>query len=49
MEALAWLSEGIWIDVPGGATVESMQTEIEEAFRRIAAFVPPAQLLNSEE
>ncbi|REJ84439.1 MAG: hypothetical protein DWQ34_19915 [Planctomycetota bacterium] len=49
MQAIAWLSEGIWIDVPGGATVAGMQTEIEEAFRRIAAFVPPAKLLSSEE
>ena len=45
MEAIAWLGNGIWVNVPGNTTVAAMEDDILEAFRRIAAFVPPARLM----
>lgn len=49
MEAIAWLGRGIYIEVPGGTSVTEMEDDVKEAFRRIAAFVPPAKLLNPAE
>lgn len=49
MEAIAWLGRGIYIEVPGGTSVNEMEEDVQEAFRRIAAFVPPAKLLNPAE
>ena len=49
MRAIAHLGDGISIVVPGGTSVSEMQAEIEEAFRQIAAMVPPAKLLNPAE
>jgi Flp pilus assembly protein TadG len=49
LEAIAWLGNGIYIEVPGGTSVEEMQDQVEEGFQRIAAFVPPARLLNPAE
>ncbi|MCA8997566.1 MAG: hypothetical protein KDA80_11280, partial [Planctomycetaceae bacterium] len=49
MEAIAFLGNGHYIDVPGGYSVTDMEDEVLEAFRRIATFVPPARLLPSED
>jgi len=49
MEAIAHLGGGIYIVVPGGTSVSEMQEQIEDAFRQIAAMVPPAKLLNPAE
>lgn len=49
LRAIAWLGNGIYIEVPGGTSVEEMQDQVEEGFQRIAAFVPPAKLLNPAE
>ena len=49
MKAIAWIGRGIYIEVPGGTSVEEMEEDVHEAFRRIAAFVPPAKLLNPAE
>ena len=49
MRAIAHIGDGIAIVVPGGTSVSEMQTEIEEAFQKIAAMVPPAKLLNPAE
>ncbi|MFG0331882.1 MAG: pilus assembly protein TadG-related protein [Maioricimonas sp. JB049] len=46
MRAIAHMANGHWIDVPGGSTIAEMETEVLEAFNRIAAFVPPAKLLS---
>jgi hypothetical protein len=45
MEAIAFAGGGIFIDVPGQATVEEMEAQLGDAFSQIAAKVPPAQLL----
>jgi hypothetical protein len=44
MKAIAWISDGIWIDVPGGASVAEMESQMLEAFAKVAANVPPAKL-----
>lgn len=49
MRAISHLGDGIAIVVPGSTSVSQMQAEIEEAFRQIAAMVPPAKLLNPAE
>jgi Flp pilus assembly protein TadG len=48
MEAIAFAAGGVWIDVPGGSTVEEMQTQLLEAFSEIAAKVPAAKLTYDE-
>ena len=45
MEAIAFAGEGVWIDVPGGGTVESMEAQMLEAFSEIAGRVPPPTLV----
>ncbi|MDF1744557.1 MAG: VWA domain-containing protein [Gimesia sp.] len=49
MEAIAKACNGIWIDAPGGATIEDMQAQLLVAFGKIAANVPPAKLLADPE
>lgn len=48
MEAISFAGEGVWIDVPGGGTVESMETQMLEAFSEIAGRVPPPTLVYDE-
>jgi len=48
MQAIAHIGGGIWVDVPGGASVAEMEAQMLEAFALIAANVPPAKLLNEE-
>ncbi|WP_437204703.1 pilus assembly protein TadG-related protein [Planctomicrobium sp. SH664] len=46
LKAIAWLGNGVFINVPGGSSVSDMTEQVEAAFTKIAAFVPPAKLLN---
>lgn len=46
MRAIAHIANGHFIDVPGGFSVADMEADVQEAFHRIASFVPPAKLLN---
>ena len=48
MEAISFAGEGVWIDVPGGGTVESMESQMLEAFSEIAGRVPPPTLVYDE-
>ncbi|HRX82562.1 MAG TPA: hypothetical protein P5307_26025, partial [Pirellulaceae bacterium] len=48
MEAIAFAGNGVWMNVPGGTTVTQMEEELIDAFRQIAAKVPPAKLIYSE-
>ena len=45
MEAISFAGEGVWIDVPGGGTVESMEAQMLDAFSEIAGRVPPPTLV----
>ncbi len=49
MEAIAFAGSGLWIDAPGGATIEDMEDQLLQAFAEIAAAVPPPKLIYSEE
>lgn len=46
MEAIAKASGGIWIDVPGGTTVDQMESQMRDAFAQIASRVPPPKLID---
>lgn len=48
MEAIAFAGGGVWMNIPGGTTVAQMEQELLDAFRQIAAKVPPARLVYSE-
>ena len=48
MEAISFAGEGVWIDVPGGGTVASMEEQMLEAFSEIAGRVPPPTLVYDE-
>jgi Flp pilus assembly protein TadG len=48
MQAIAHMGGGEYLAVAGGTTVSEMQAEVEAAYNRIAALVPPAQLLQDE-
>jgi hypothetical protein len=45
MQAIAFMGGGLYIDVPGGTSIEEMQDELQSAFRQIAANVPPPKLV----
>lgn len=45
MEAIAFAGGGIFIDVPGGTTAATMESQLHEAFTQIASKVPPAKLV----
>ncbi|MFT5527445.1 MAG: hypothetical protein ACI9HK_005427 [Pirellulaceae bacterium] len=50
MRAIAFAGRGVWINVPGGSSVEEMEDQIMAAFTQIAASVPPAKLIyNADE
>ncbi|MFK7777532.1 MAG: VWA domain-containing protein [Gimesia sp.] len=49
MKAIAKACNGIWIDAPGGSTIDDMQAQLLVAFGQIAANVPPAKLLADPE
>lgn len=46
MKAIAYAGKGVWVDVPGGASVLEMETQMKEAFAQIAAKLPPPKLIN---
>lgn len=48
LEAVAFLGNGYWVNVPGGMSASNMEAELEEAFIKIASAVPPARLVNPE-
>jgi len=45
MQAIAFAGGGIFINVPGGATVADMQSQLLDAFAQVASKVPPAKLV----
>jgi hypothetical protein len=48
METIAFAGGGVWVDVPGGSTVAEMEEQLNEAFRKIAAAIPPTKLVYVE-
>lgn len=46
MKAMAFAGGGLYIDVPGGFSIEEMQDQMIAAFSQIASSVPSAQLLH---
>ncbi|OYW21635.1 MAG: hypothetical protein B7Z55_05590, partial [Planctomycetales bacterium 12-60-4] len=49
LEAVAYLGNGYWVDVPGGLSAIDMEEELKEAFVKIASAVPPARLVKPSE
>lgn len=45
MQAIAFAGNGIFINVPGGSTVAELESQLLDAFRNVAAEVPPAKLV----
>ncbi|MBX3425834.1 MAG: VWA domain-containing protein [Pirellulales bacterium] len=45
MQAIAHAAGGVYINVPGGSTVATMESQLLEAFSQIASKVPPAKLV----
>jgi hypothetical protein len=45
MKAIAFAGGGVYINVPGGSSVEEMEEQLLDAFSQIGAKVPPAQLV----
>lgn len=48
MEAVAKITGGIHINVPGGTTIGDMREQLLEAFSNIAANVPPPRLIHAD-
>jgi len=46
MRAIAFAGDGVWTHVPGGTTIADMESQLLDAFREIAAKVPPPKLIN---
>jgi Flp pilus assembly protein TadG len=49
MEAIANMTGGHYVNVPGGSTVAEMESDLETAFAILAGQVPPARLLIEED
>ncbi len=47
MRAIAFIGGGVWLDVPGGATVSTMQDDVLAAFRQMASTLPPPKLIDA--
>ena len=45
MEAIAFVGDGTYIDVPGGTTIAEMESQMLAAFAQIAAKIPPPKLV----
>lgn len=45
MQAIAFAGGGIFINVPGGSTIADMEAQLRDAFRNVAAKVPPPKLV----
>jgi Flp pilus assembly protein TadG len=48
LRAIAFVGDGIFIDVPGGSSVSQMEQDVEDAFRQIASKLPPPKLVYDE-
>lgn len=48
MKAIAFAGKGVYVDVPGGSTIQSFHDQMIAAFSQIAAKVPPAQLVSGQ-
>ncbi|MCC7474262.1 MAG: hypothetical protein IT425_02605 [Pirellulales bacterium] len=48
MEAIAFAGGGVFMNVPGGSSVEEMEEQLLSAFSQIGAKVPPAKLVYEE-
>jgi hypothetical protein len=46
MKAIAFAGKGVWVDVPGGASVQEMEQQMLAAFAQVAAKLPPPKLIN---
>lgn len=49
LNAVAWLGDGYYVEVPGGSSISDLEADVKEAFIKIASAVPPARLVNPEE
>jgi Flp pilus assembly protein TadG len=45
MRAMAHAGGGVWIHVPGKLSIAELESQLEQAFRKIAAKVPPPKLI----
>lgn len=48
LKAIAHAGGGVWMDVPGGSTIDQLEDEMRAAFAQIALHVPPPKLINAE-
>ena len=48
MKAIAFAGKGVYLDVPGGSTIQSFHDQMVAAFSQIAAKVPAAQLISGQ-
>lgn len=48
LKAIAHLGDGYWIDIPGGLSASDMETDLKDAFTKIAAAVPPARIVSGD-
>lgn len=48
LNAVAWLGKGSFVHVPGGSSVSDMESQVRDAFIKIASSVPPARLVKPE-
>lgn len=46
MKAIAFAGKGVWVDVPGGSSVQEMEQQMLQAFAQVAAKLPPPKLIN---
>lgn len=46
MKAIAFAGKGVWVDVPGGSSVQEMEVQMLAAFAQVAAKLPPPKLIN---
>ena len=45
MEAMAFIGGGVFINIPGGSSVSQMESQVKQAFRKVAARVPAPKLV----
>jgi Flp pilus assembly protein TadG len=45
LEAIAFVGGGVYLEIPGGTSVSQMQQDVLDAFRQIAAKLPPPRLV----
>lgn len=47
LQAIAFIGHGIYLEIPGGTSVSQMQEDVLDAFRQIAAKLPPPRLVHA--